>query len=274
MGDSSLSVVLPTYSGDCPAALSTAIDSVLRQSRPPDELLIVKDGPLSEQLETVVNNCEKDHPDVIETLQFPENRGLGEALRAGVETASHDLIARHDADDISVLSRFERQMSFLQDSPEVDIVGGYIEEFDEQMSEPLSVREVPTTHREIQRMAKFRCPMNHVTVMFRRQSVIDAGNYRSADPMEDYDLWVRMLLNGAKFANIPAVLTHVRAGDNMYSRRGGLDYAAEEIRLQRSFHRQNFISTPELVFNSVTRAGVRLIPNRIRKAIYELVART
>ena len=274
MCDLSLSVVLPTHSSDDPDALSAAIESIVSQTRLPEEVVVVKDGSLTNKLDAVVSEYGSEYPAIVDPLQLPKNHGLGGALRAGVEAASNDLVARQDADDISVSDRFEQQLSFLQENPNVDIVGGYIKEFDEEMTEPISIREVPTTHDEIRQMARFRCPMNHVTVMFRRDVAINAGNYRSVDRMEDYELWIRMILNDARFANIPEVLTNVRAGAEMYSRRGGWEYAYEEVRLQRELRRQNFISLPVFVFNIVSRTGLRLTPNRVRKVIYEWMARS
>lgn len=273
MSNSSFSVLLPTYSGDEPIGLSEALESVVTQTCSPDEILIVMDGDLTQELEAVVEEYVTEYPNMVEPLMLSERCRLGTALRRGVEAASNELIARQDADDLSVPDRFERQISFLDANPEVDVVGGSVEEFDENMSRTIGKREVPTTHDEIRRMARFRCPMNHMTVVFRRKSVLDAGNYRDTDPMEDYDLWIRMLMNGARFANLPEVLSKVRAGTEMYHRRGGWEYARQEISFQREFHRKNFISTPVFLFNVITRTTLRLIPNRARKEIYEGITR-
>lgn len=273
MEDMALSVVLPTYSGDDPDALSSALESLISQTRPPDEIVLVKDGPLTPALDAAVGEFETAHPSMIAPLQLPENRGLGGALRAGVEAASHSFVARQDADDISVPERFERQLSFLCENPEVDVVGGFIREFDDEMVESVGERRVPTAHEDIKHMSRFRCPMNHVTVMFRREVVLEAGNYRAVDRMEDYGLWVRMLLDGAAFANLPEVLTKVRAGNEMYGRRGGLEYAREEVRIQREFYRQGYISLPMFLFNVMTRTGFRLVPDRVRGFVYESLTR-
>lgn len=159
------------------------------------------------------------------------------------------------------------------ENPRTDIVGGYIEEFDSDPDNPVAKREVPTTHEEIKKMARFRSPMNHGTVMFDKQSVLSAGNYRVVDRMEDYDLWVRMLITGATFANIPHVLVKARAGEEMYGRRGGWEYAREEIRTQVEFYRQGFTSFPVFMVNILTRTALRLIPNRVRGMIYKVIAR-
>ena len=268
-----ISVILPTYRGDEPDALRTAIESVLEQTRPPDELLIIEDGPLTPSLKSVIESIDPQRPIQVSSVTLSENRGLGNALRIGVEKARHGLIARMDADDISVRNRFERQLLFFKSNPETDIVGGYIEEFDSDPESPIARREVPESHRDIRQMARFRSPMNHATVMFRRKTVLSCGNYRSVDPMEDYDLWARMLRDGAVFRNIPEVLLKVRAGPDMYERRGGLKYAREELRTQLQLYQCNITSLPLLVLNSVTRVGLRLVPNRLRGVVYRTLAR-
>jgi len=269
----SFSVVLPTYRGDTASELALAIDSISRQTVPPDELFIVKDGPLDASLNNIIENKISDSPIYIQAHQIEENQGLGNALRVGVEKCSFDIVARMDADDISVSSRFERQLEFLGNNPEVDIVGGFIEEFDSNPDEPIATRKVPTNHQKIKKTARFRSPMNHGTVIFDKEAALNAGNYRPVDRMEDYDLWVRMLLCGATFANIPEVLVKVRAGKKMYRRRGGWEYAREEVRTQCEFYNRGFISLPIFMFNIFTRTSLRILPNRIRGMIYRVLAR-
>lgn len=268
-----ISVILPTYRGDTASELAAAIDSLANQTLLPEEVLIIKDGPLTDDLKLVIANKVEEFPTSIRTHRIEENQGLGNALRTGVTASSNDIVARMDADDISVPSRFEYQATFLRENPDVDIVGGYIEEFDSNLDELIARREVPTDHDSIEKMARSRSPMNHATVMFNKGSVLDAGNYRAVDRMEDYDLWVRMLLNDATFANIPEVLVKVRGGKGMYSRRGGMEYAREEIRTQIEFYRRGFLPFHLFLFNILTRVTIRFLPSRVRGAIYESFAR-
>lgn len=267
------SVLLPTYAGDEAAHLDTAIRSCFEQTRTPEELLVVEDGPLTAELNRTLERWQERYPDVVRRHALDENTGLGNALRVGVRTCSTPLVARLDADDRNVLTRFERQYEFMREHPDVDIVGGYIAEFTVDPDSPVAHREVPTDHDDIERMARFRSPMNHGTVMFRRDAVLAAGNYRPVTRMEDYDLWVRLLCNGAQFANIPAVLVDVRAGDELSGRRGGVEYACAEIRRQREFYRRGFTTTPVLLFNLVTRVPLRFLPNRLRHVVYARLAR-
>lgn len=267
------SVLLPTYQGAHPQHLDAAIESCFDQSRKPDELLIIEDGPLTLELEKVLDRWQSSCSEIIHRHTIPENRGLGNALRRGVQNCSNPLIARFDADDINLDTRFEKQCRYMQKNPDIDIVGGYIDEFIDDPQQPVTRRSVPVTHEEIKKMARFRSPMNHGTVMFRKQAILAAGNYRAVTRMEDYDLWVRLLCDGARFANIPETLVKVRAGDELAARRGGLEYARAELRRQSEFYRYGFISTPIFVFNVTTRIALRFVPNRLRRFIYSAVAR-
>lgn len=267
------SVLLPTYGGDDPAHLETAIESCFRQTRQPDELLVVEDGPLTSALADVLEEWERRHPETVRRHAIPENRGLGNALRVGVQECANPLVARSDADDVNVETRFETQCQYMANHPDVDIVSGYIDEFADDPEDPVTRRTVPTTHEEIARMARFRSPMNHGTVMFRRRAILEAGNYRPVVRMEDYDLWVRLLCDGAQFANLPQTLVKVRAGEGLVDRRGGLEYARAEVRRQREFHDRGFTSTPVFLFNLATRVPFRFVPDRLRRFVYLTVAR-
>jgi hypothetical protein len=165
-------------------------------------------------------------------------------------------------------------VSFLEDNPEVDVVGAQLLEFDPDTGEEIAVRSLPTSHEDLSELAKTRSPISQSTAMFRREAALNAGNYRDVDRMEDYDLWVRMLMNGARFANIPEVLVKARTGDGMYERRAGWEYAREEFRLQREFIEQGFISRPKALLNLSTRVPIRFVPNAVRAYMYETLFRT
>lgn len=267
------SVLLPTYGGDDATELEQSLRSCFEQTVPPSELLVVEDGPLSDELTETLTEWEKRYPERLRRLRIPENRGLGNALKTGVQECTYSLIARHDSDDVNVQTRFEKQITHFSEHPDVDIVGGYIGEFSEDPSAVETVREVPANHEDIESMARFRSPMNHGTVMFRKDAVLSAGNYRAVTRIEDYDLWVRMLCSGATFANIPEILVKVRAGAGLTERRGGIEYARADVRRQVEFYRRGFIGLPVFAFNVVSRVGLRFLPNRLRRHVYRVFAR-
>jgi len=268
-----ISVVLPTYGGDDPDALREAIESIVSQTRVPDELVIVRDGPVPEANQTILDNFESEYS-FVQHVPLAENQGRALARKVGVERCQGDVVAMMDADDLCISRRLERQATYLQDNPEVDVVGAQLLEFDPENGEKLGVRTLPTDHKEIRDLAKSRSPVSQSTVMFRRSAALDAGNYRDVDRMEDYGLWVRMLANGARFANIPEVLVKARTGKKMYERRAGLEYAREELRLQREFIAVGFISPLQALRNVALRVPIRFVPNAIRAYVYETLFRT
>lgn len=267
------SVLIPVYQGDAPEFVDAALDSIFQQTRPPDEVLIVKDGPVPSELESIIATAKNNHSGIVTTVSLAENRGLGEALRHGTEACTHELVARMDADDIAVSDRFERQISYLQNHPEIDVVGGYVAEFDEDPDQCKTVRTVPTEPEKVRSKGRFRCPVNHPTVMFRRDSVVDAGNYRPYRTMQDYELWMRMLSQGYQIANIGDVLVKFRTDDTLYERRGGIEYAKTEFEILREIHRTGAISLPVFFVNIGCRIPIRLLPPFFRKWIYTSILR-
>jgi len=273
MPDQQFSVLIATYEGDDPDELLRALQSVINQTIKPDEIVVVADGPLNEGLNSVLNGVESAYPDLITQISLPTNQGLGAALNHGVKACSHEWIARMDADDIAVQNRFERQLEYIDDHPETDVLGGYIGEFDNNPADLNQIREVPTSCEDIASMGRFRCPMNHPSVMFRRSAVIEAGNYRPLRSMQDYELWMRMLSQGYTLKNIPIVLVKCHAGNDLYHRRGGISYAKIDYAIQKRLLQMGLISLPIFVFNLFIRLPVRLLPARIRGLIYKRILR-
>jgi glycosyltransferase involved in cell wall biosynthesis len=268
-----LSVLLPTYRGDDPDHLNKAITSVVEQTRTPDELVVVRDGPLTPELNAVLERWDEDDRIPLVQVALSENVGLGGALREGIKNVSGEYVARMDSDDISISDRFEKQTAYLREHPDVDLLGGYIAEFIGTPENLLAKRTVPTSHDAIAQMARFRSPFNHATVVMRTDAVLSAGNYRAVDRMEDWDLWSRMFLNGSEMANLSEVLLYVRAGEAMYGRRGGIEYTMAEFARQREFLQRGFVTPWQFMRNVVTRVPVRVLPSRIRGLLYKLYFR-
>ncbi len=233
------SVLMSTYKSDSPEQLREAMESVLSQSVPPDEIVLVRDGPVPEALQRVIDGY-VSHKALFTYIPLTENGGLGKALGIGLEKARNPLVARMDADDICAPDRFLRQIAYFEKNPQTDICGGQIEEFITSPREIAGKREVPLTGEEICRFLKKRCPFNHVTVMFKKSAVMQAGNYQSFHLMEDYYLWCRMYLQNAVFANLPETLVYVRIGEDMYRRRGGFRYFRSGYQIEK-FKLQNHI---------------------------------
>ena len=268
------SVLLSVYKKEKPEYLQAALASIAGQTLPPDEIVIAEDGLLTKELYAVLDSFQKEQGEKVKRLPFAENRGLGLALRDGVQACSHEYIARMDTDDIALPERFARQMDYVAEHPGTALLGTWIKEFSEAPERPESVTRLPCTQEEIIKYARKRNPFRHMTVVFKKSAVIGSGNYRDFPYFEDYDLWVRLLQSGCQCANIPEYLVNVRADREMFARRGGWQYLKWELRFQRGLLRSGFISWQQFLANVMSRSIVRLLPNGVRKIIYERFLRS
>ena len=269
------SVITSVYKNDKPEFVRVALDSMLvYQSVKPDEIVLVQDGPVPKDLSAVLTEYEEKYPRVMHIIRLEKNGGLGNALKLGVENAKYDIIARMDSDDICLQDRFEKQLAYLEDHPECDIIGGQITEFIGEPDNIVGRREVPLTNDEIYNYMKSRCALNHVTVMFRKEAVLKAGNYQDWFWNEDYYLWVRMMMAGCKFANIPDVAVNVRSGADQYARRGGKKYFDSEIGIKKLMLDKGMITRKEYIVNYIQRFIIQLmLPNSVRGWVFRTFAR-
>ncbi|MCH6469742.1 glycosyltransferase [Sinomonas terrae] len=261
------SVLLPVYAGDAAHRVRRAIASVtIDQTIAPSQVVIVRDGPVGEEIEAVLREAESnpDHP--ADVLRLPAGVGLAGALDAGLERCRHDVVARMDADDVALRERFERQLTLLADG--YDIVGSAIAEIGDDESHRFASRPVPVTHREIMAQLDFRTPFNHPSVMYRASAVRAAGGYRGVPDMEDYWLWARMLHRGSRGANVPDVLVLYRVSDGAYARRGGGRMLLAELRLQRHMLASGYLGPLAFGRNVLVRGAYRLVPTRVRRRSY------
>jgi len=261
------SLLMSTYNGDEPEHCRLALESICQGSVLPDELVLVLDGPVSEPLLTVIKSFQGRLP--LKIVPLPRNCGLGPALAAGLLHCRHEWVARFDTDDLCMPDRFERQLAFIQAHPSIDAFSSSILEFEHSYQEPnLLLKSVPCGEFELTRYARWRNPFNHMAVMFRKQRVLEAGNYQNDQYFEDYALWVRLLLNGARLDNMDEPTVWVRAGRNMITRRGGQRYARFEYDIQRKFLSWGFTNIFEFTRNLSIRIPVRLLSDSLRGAIY------
>ena len=267
------SVSINVYNGDNPIFFKEAVRSLLQQTLIPDEIVLVVDGPINKTLNDVVSKYQKNK--IFKIIHLKNNMGHGEARRVGIENCTFDLIAIMYADDICRKNRFEKQIKVFDSNKEISVLGGNIEEFEDSIDNIVSIKEVPKSHDEIVDFTKRRCPMNQMTVMFRKSNVLHSGGYLDWHCNEDYYLWIRMIKNKFIFKNLNDILVSVRVSKDMYSRRGGIKYFLSESKLQIYMYRQNMINTRILVQNIFIRFIVQLLlPNSLRRLFFINFART
>lgn len=252
--------------------LRHSLESVFNQTLPPDEVVMVEDGPLTDELYNVLKEFEDKYP-TLKRVPLPVNGGLGKALNEGIKYCSNELVARMDTDDICFPDRFERQIKFMESNPDIDVISGWLQEFEDTPANSKSIKKVPATHKEVEEYIKTRNPLNHPAVVFRVRPVNRAGGYQHFPLFEDYFLWARMYKNGSKFANIQSPVLYFRTSPEMFKRRGGIKYARDCVRFQWTLYRLGIIGKFAAIKASILRGGVYIMPNYIRKIIYTKLLR-
>lgn len=274
MESTKFSVLMSTFIKDDPEYLSQSISSILNQTLKPSEIVIVKDGPLNDKLNLIIDSYKKNYKDLFKIVDIDKNAGLGNALNIGLINCSNELVARMDSDDICLPNRFELQVQEFVQDPELVISSGYILEFEDNINNILGTKRVPITNSEIVHYSKYRNPFNHMAIMYKKSKVIEVGNYIDVSLAEDYYLWVRMLSNGFKAKNISKPLVYARTGKNMIKRRGGLTYANKIINLQKLLYKMHYINFFQFIMNCAIRITISIVPSGIRKIFYKNILRS
>ena len=269
----SFSVLMSLYIKEKPEHLRECLDSILEQSVIPKEIVIVKDGPLTDELDMVLSEYITKTPDLYKIVTLKTNRGLGLALAEGILHCSNELVARMDTDDICRKDRFELQLKEFIKNPELDICGSHIIEFEGDIHNKLSVRTVPLTHDEIAHYQKQRSAFNHMTVMYKKETVLKAGNYEHCPLMEDDMMWIRMLIAGAECANIDDFLVYARTGYAMIERRGGWAYYKKYKSGRKMILDTGYISKWDYYKTVGVQLIVALVPRKIRLCIFTKLLR-
>lgn len=272
---SPFSVLMSVYRNDKPEDFLEAVKSVsVKQTLPPDEIVIVVDGPVPESLEKTIIEIEKNIPSS-RILWQKENKGLGQTLNIGMKACSNELVARMDADDISVPDRFEKQIAYMKFHPEVTVCGGQISEFIDSPENIVAYRKVPLDPIDCLNYFKDRDPLNHMTVLLKKSAVMKVGNYQPWHLDEDTYLWGRLLKNGYRIANLQDILVNVRVGKEMYARRGGWKYFKSDSKILKWKLDNGFLSHSRFFYNYMARFGVQvLMPNSLRAWIFKKLLRS
>lgn len=268
------SVLMSVYQKDSPEFLKLALESIYdRQTRKPDEVVVVFDGPLTDELHAVLDEFRQGKEQVVFYYPQPENKGLGEALRIGTAFCSGDYILRMDSDDVSQERRFEIQCAYVESHPEIDVLGGNIAEFNASPSEAMRIRACPGSHDEIVTMGKRRNPMNHVTACIKRTALEACGGYETLLLVEDYYLWLKMIAAGCRLANLNETLAFVRVGNGFYSRRSSKTQIKGWKTLQSFMVKHGMIGKLDAVVNMICIVGFTYCPDWVRKFVYAKVLR-
>lgn len=263
------SVLMAVYRNDVPEYFKAAVDSVINQTLPPQQVVIVVDGPVSDELKRVIEEVAVTHS-VIEIVWLPENVGVGQAVSIGTEHCKYSFIARMDSDDLCVPTRFAKEMEYLAQHPDVDLVGSYGQEFYETIDCLTGVKIVPERHTEIVKFMHNRSPFCQQSVMMKKSALINAGGYRNYFFAEDWDLWIRMSLSDAVFHNLPECLVYMRINRATFQRRHGLKYYQQIKGVLKFMLQRKMINYFQYTKNKLIRfIGHVLVPVDMKKFFYQ-----
>lgn len=267
------SVLMSVYHKERPEYLKQAIESIQVQSLSTNDFVLVCDGPLNDELDAVIQTKKLEMGENLNVVRLAKNGGLGNALNEGIKHCKNELVARMDSDDIAYPDRCEKQIAVFNTHSEVSICSGIVEEFTTDPNTVDTRRVPPETNAEIIEFAKKRNPFNHPCVMYKKSAVKAVGSYQDFYLLEDYYLWLRILMAGYQGYNIQEPLLHMRAGSDMYKRRAGWKYAKTQAKLFKFMKQQGFIGNGQYIKSCVIRSGSALAPNWLRKFMFERVLR-
>ncbi len=272
MSESEYCVLMSVYKKEKADYFRAAVESMLRQTVPPAQIVIVCDGPLTAQLEQEIYRFEASHPGLFDIVRLKENVGLGYALNEGLKECRYEYIARMDTDDISLPERCGMQLKSMR-KHNADICSGTVAEFSSDPKDIEAYKTLPVSHREIMQYARTRNPFNHPCVMYRRSAVAKAGGYRDYKFFEDYQLWVRLLQSGAKGHNLAKPLLLMRTGGGMYSRRGGWEYLKCARQMEKFKLESSFCSRREYLKRMGAFCLFCMVPVGLREKLYKTFLR-
>lgn len=274
MSVNSFSVLMSLYCKESPSALDQCFRSIWDfQIFKPLEVVLVLDGEIGQELENIVKKWQSKIGPIFKIVPLAENLGLGKALNIGLQHCTNKWIFRMDTDDICTPDRFEKQLNFINNNPDIVLFGGQVLEFDQNIGDAHVLKAVPTQHNEIKKFAGSRCPFNHMTVAYNKDIILQLGSYQHHSFMEDYNLWLRVIGAGHQVANLPEVILYARVGNGMHARRKGLEYIKSEyklLKLKKDLKLQNPFYA-NILF--LVRSAFRLMPSSVLGKIYNTFLR-
>lgn len=267
------SVLMSVYGKDNADYLRTAVESMLNQTIPPEQFVLILDGPVPDRIDSVVRDYLGSRPSLFTLVRLSQNVGLGRALDEGLKACRNELVARMDADDISLPGRCERQLALFAENPGLALCGTHIEEFYDSPENVHTLRRVPTDYESIRAYIRRRQPFNHPTVMFKRSEVIRCGGYGPLKKKQDYDLFSRMLNNGCYALNVDEALLKFRADRDSYRRRKSLPYVKSSIAVGVLNYKRGYCSMADLLYIICGQTALYLMPLSLMAAVSDRLLR-
>ena len=263
------SVLMSVYDKELPENLNESLESMLMQSYPPADFVLVCDGKLTCELNIIAKSFENEFKNIFHIVRIDENVGAGKAFNMGIQACRYEYIVKMDSDDISEPDRCLKQMTLFAIKPKLDMVGTYVEEFDNDSGETVAIRKVPIMQNEIVDYSKRRNPFNRQSVAFRRSTAIQAGGYSDLERCEDYEFVDRMLAKGAMAQNIPEVLVKYRIDKNTPEIRKSWKRTKGFIKVRWVIHRSGYTGFRDFFVPCAIQLGLFIFPRRFTRWVYE-----
>lgn len=266
------SVLLTVYKTDSPEYFRQSLESMVSQTLPSDDIVIVKDGPVPESIQLIIDEMSLMFSS-IHQLQLEKNVGLGLALNEGLKVCKNELVARMDSDDISLPERCKKQVEMFASDPDLDIVGCAVKEFVESPDNIVGKRDVPLDNESIHKYNRRRDPFNHPTVMYKKSKVMQYGPYGNYRKNQDTDLWIKMLSNGCKAANCPEYLLMFRFDENTYKKRKSWINTKLLIEIRKKAWKSGYCSYIDYLFVKYVQLGIYFLPEGFQRFVYTKILR-
>lgn len=267
------SVLMSVYIKENPEWLKCSIDSMLNQTVKPDEIVLVEDGPLTDNLKETIKQYQSKYPNIFNIISLKKNVGLGPALNIGINNCKNEYIARMDTDDYSMPNRIQSQLEVFERDNELGMVGTNVSEFIDDINNVVCNVILPENNNEIINYSKKRNPFRHPSILFKKSAVLKAGNYREYYLCEDYDMWVRMIRSGCRCYNIQNIYVYMRINEDFYKRRGGIKYLRSILKFKREQLNCGYFTKVEHIKSILPHIIICLIPNRMRDFVYKRLLR-
>ena len=271
------SVLMAVYDKELPENLNDSLESMLMQTLPPNEVVLVCDGELTNELNIIAKSFQSEYRRHFRIVRTDSHVGAGAALNKGIEACRCEFIVKMDSDDTSYPDRCYKQMRAFADDPELDMVGTYAEVYDIDNEKTVGIKQMPTKHKTIMKYARRRNPFCRQSLAFRRSKALEVGGYKGIDELEeceDYEFAVRMLANGAKAKNIAEPLVRYRISTADYAKRKCFRSTVNFIKVRKMIRKCGFCSRWDVLVPSTVQLGLFVLPVGATKRFYTTLRKT
>jgi glycosyltransferase involved in cell wall biosynthesis len=251
---------MPIYIKEKPRYFEQSIESMLAQTVKPEQIVIVKDGYLNDELDSVIKKYTTRYFGLFTIVTLETNQGIGKALDIGLKSCRNELVARMDTDDISLPVRCEKQLKMFEKYPELGLLGSNVDEFYDESENVKSTRRVPSDYESIVKFMRRRSPFNHPTVMFRKSEVVRCGGYGQMRKRQDLDLFARMLNMGCFALNVDESLLLFRSNEDNFKRRKSWENCMSYIEVIKGNWRRGYCSFTDYLYVAVTQTLIWIMP--------------